>query len=468
METLSLDQLLEKAHNLKKKTNPTEADLQITDFDFYAHAPFWELHQAVCFLSGLASIDKTTFEEIISLNDIQISINRTAQVNIRNLPTILKTKISFKEFVFSYFPIPLKKIHLLKNLYDQLKSSIANGNILTEPHKVSGNLETLIRPIDVINWAEIRNIPVCQQLINQVATRNISAALSLPKTFPSEICFHAGYLRLIFEHNLNLPKHLPQSVYEPNPTPETPLKPGMIEPHVLDLPIESFIIRYDSPLALHLSKDGINQYKRKLQEYPADTSIFKKETINIFEAVFTYHNISFSIFEGSYLMISFRQMKSCLTLLERLEKIHSIFENYLHNHEISTSHIPWAIFNKFLLEKDYLIPSHFPESLKSFTLTTESAPEKTPKTKPKKETIRKEIFERAAYLFWQNEKAQGKKTLTPSSQLSKKTIMKSLVKIINEIGGIDEITTESGVDPEWLSPAFPEIKPGPKKILGKK
>jgi len=113
-----------------------------------------------------------------------------------------------------------------------------------------------------------------------------------------------------------------------------------------------------------LNKKGREQLKKRLQEYPINQTLFRRETWSPEEAVLAYHNISLRIFEEA------AQNSDPVFLLQNIIKLldveEEVFQNYInylsaeYRNRIPTQ-VPLECFINFLLKKEYKIPSHFPE-----------------------------------------------------------------------------------------------------------
>lgn len=130
---------------------------------------------------------------------------------------------------------------------------------------------------------------------------------------------------------------------------------------------------------------------------------------------------------------------------------------YNHSQIQSEEFVKWADKQNIPIQKDFFRAINLEIDLQGQDSNTKKS------RKPRKESLRKDICIALGALILRQAEEKGKPRPTPAD-LAKNKSIKETVKNINKEFEIEELTNETGVDPEWFKSLYPEEKrSGPKK-----
>lgn len=213
---------------------------------------------------------------------------------------------------------------------------------------------------------------------------------------------------------------------------------------------------------------SIEEFIEKMKEdgyLRCKSTWFNRQDWALIEAVLIYHDWEPSMFENIYP----EDLSEFIKFIDQEHDILGLLSNHVPSEFFrNPKHLKIDNIIKLFRQKNIEIPEHFPAnlSLQDSEMCSDEDGEatQTPK-RMRKDSRRREMMRHAALLWWAKEKTNGV-PYTKSIDLAKSKEFKQLVQIINSIGGLAPVKgeeyTESGVDPEWFSDLYPDVKPGPK------
>lgn len=237
MKNLEEAELFERLQRRLSDRKITHEEISSPDYEVWGRAREWDLHQAVCLLSGLAPLFKPYFEQLISDQSFIHLINW-----------------------LSYYPFTPQDRNRLINIHNLLK-------------KISPSLSTILEPKTVIDQCKSHpsiasSLP--KKLIEVIEQFGPHPSLNLPNNFRQLEINPAVFINLKkFKENAKKPKTLssvespPSLPPTPPPPPEPPLKFCMklypFEPSVRWQEADGFSFHEIVLLHYNLNPEGICQ-----------------------------------------------------------------------------------------------------------------------------------------------------------------------------------------------------------------
>lgn len=187
---LTTEQILNCLEEFVAKDCPSSRNEMLSpNYEVYYYAPYWTLEQAACLISGLKTIDPETFHILISLDSYELNENN----NLFDKKEQSLEYQDFKSFLVEKFPIPHKKIHLLKNIYEKLKLASSDGRLNFRTTQINNTQIKIFKPTDIINLVKIENLsstmPILSSLNVIMCMLGPVNQLELPQTFPNQVNF---------------------------------------------------------------------------------------------------------------------------------------------------------------------------------------------------------------------------------------------------------------------------------------
>lgn len=367
MTESALEKVLELLATFKSNTEPTLENLKEPNYQLYANAPFWEQHQAVCLLVGLAPIDRYTLAAIVHLRDLDLLITKALEVKKRGDLSIMQSRADFSSYVIHCFPIPHDIIVYLKNVYEWMENKIKEGLKYTE-YKKNNVKHCVFKPEDVILAAESDGIIVPPELKSGVQKFLPGELMRLPNVFPDQIVFFPLYEKHRYEMNQRMPRSLlclstrpaiPVDVGNVNVSEVSATYARLTEVEI-QASLRDLLYSVRNPARNKLfDEDGISELIGNLQKLaPCSQSIFQQALWSLEEAFFVYHNIDPYIFDEAVTVGDVYLMSEVVTLLDRNERLFRNLCSYLESKGDRRKQISHADFLLFLSETKYEFPQH--------------------------------------------------------------------------------------------------------------
>ncbi len=232
MNQYETDKLLDRLHSHKLITRPTAEELYNPDYALYGLAPFWTVEQAICLLSGIATLDEETVKTLTAISGINEHWIRIEGIQAEPDISVYTT---FIDYVVQELPIQSRTITILKNVHKIINQALHEHYL---HHDSSDQHNVLLDPVKVVALAKLQQVAVSSILESTLQKRTIIAFYQLPEVFPNQICFIGEFNAMRIEKNMSKPRYASggysqfnlMSPQPPNNTNQDPIDSSLEDP----------------------------------------------------------------------------------------------------------------------------------------------------------------------------------------------------------------------------------------------
>lgn len=365
MKPLTTEETLAQIDSQKTITLPTLQELRNPDYHIYANAPYWRVHQAVCLLTGIAILDRETFDTMVHLPEINLMINKA--LTQKGIIQVEKVKYNdFVNLVTYYFPVPHDTIHYIRNVYKKLTLALENGSLKFTEISIRGIKEKGLDPLSTIEFALTNGIDIPEDLTLLMLNRKNIKLLKLPEIFPDKISFYGLWVKLKIEDNKKKTGYIPVS----NPI-NVPFCPPPFENEYddgktlseqeLNFPLNLLLNVYLlSPRGERLNAKGREQLSTELKKRaPCTLKHFRMTIYTDIQFAYLYYGISPDLCDeyNPSLTNPLFYSHMLIDIIDKEEGILKAFKNYLKSKKLPHQN-ELSCFIAFLKEKAIKVPEH--------------------------------------------------------------------------------------------------------------